>query len=275
MLEEWAAENEDSRATIEQCFRRLIFDPNLTRYPHEVVAAIEVLENCIIYSREHVSAFCFKSGALDLVASAMASPAEHISLAAQSCLARVIKTLNSEDEETESISKSFARRADIISMFMKCLDDPRPAVASGAADFFQGLPDDEVKKLMTSDTALIRKFVLLLGKKGSNTVGASCEWILLKLGEEGADALVEAFRSVWQDNDGCTFDDKAAVVRGLACSFLDLRKAALSGGMAQFFVNELQNNKKNIFGALVCTIIVRLFPHPNMHTDGPRQDNGR
>ncbi|TFK41590.1 armadillo-type protein [Crucibulum laeve] len=244
MLEGIAEGEEDARDGIVQAMKHSLFASATPLTPEETESVIASFENNILYMREHGRRLFIQAGAVDVMFGGINSPRKETRLAAQSCIAQIFPTVDEiEAELPEKAEDAPTLTSRIMSAFMKGLRDEDDAIVTAAAEFFSSTDSEDASAVFTQDPEAMVALVMLLARKEPGTIGASYEWALVRLAEgDGLKAVAEGFRIVWVDKR-VPEETKVKIVGGLVDSFVNVRKAAMIGGLGERLLEWLEDEK--------------------------------
>ncbi|KIM42250.1 hypothetical protein M413DRAFT_10443 [Hebeloma cylindrosporum] len=256
LLELLAEDEPSSHELILQCAKSMYepmrkFEPQTDIDELKLIALIESFENAYIYSREHTRKIFVQAFAFDVTLASMLVEKHHkVRLAAQSCLTQIVEYI---DEVNENVPDEDDRGMVLVYMalaYFQQMADENKEVAEAAAQFL--VSDNEtISQLVLAHVVdkpdVTVPLVLQLARKAANTVGAPCEFALIKFleNEDANKAVVEGFRKVWQDEDVLS-QTKFGVLSGLIDSFTLIREAALKGGLCEFIIKASKEEKTAI-----------------------------
>lgn len=251
ILEDLAEEEPTSRPLILECLQAIFsLRPDhhgvTSHEMEEAASAITAFESTLHWGRGQCKKLFVQAGAVAYALSTTSAPSKSLRRAGQSCMQQLFNADSELDDESSKVEGTSDLRGNIVRAFIQSLKDEDLEVAGAAAEFFQGDGGDQAKPIFLKDPTAMIPLMLLLAKKPPKLVGVSCEWALMKYTDgETADAVVSAFRSIWEDGDILT-ETKFKIIVGLADSFVDLRLAALKGGLCEFLLGLTGDGERQI-----------------------------
>ncbi|KAF9003383.1 hypothetical protein BDQ17DRAFT_1425343 [Cyathus striatus] len=256
MLDYFAQEKPSGHSAIVDFLRDHIYTVSVSLPPEQIISAIEAFENVIIYGRADSRRLFLEAGVLEFLLKLLDLPSAGPRVAAQSCL---VQMFGSIDEIHEDIIKAKptadSTKAAVLNALLKCIADEDERVSGGAIQFF-GADNEEVKQLLSDNPASVAAIVRHLGRKTSDIVGMPAEWVLVTLAEgEGFKTVSRAFEVTFSD-DKIDTNDKLKIMSGLVSSFVNLRKAAMEGGLGEAMVEWLKDDQ---FRTRTLTILNKLM----------------
>ncbi|KAF9459111.1 armadillo-type protein [Collybia nuda] len=235
-IEELADEEPSSRDAIHTSLKAHLF---------------ETFDYIVVGGHRHVTQFFLAARAFELVLSSMSSPDVDTRIAAQSCLTQLYAIAEMVDSHRDVSAGTPGTTKIITSAFIKALHDESPRVVTGATDFLNGTAGDEVKEIFVQDIMAIASLVISLGNKETQAIGTGAEWFLIKLGEGNSNELIKlGFKQVWCD-DNIPLKTKLKIIRGgVIDTFLDIRTAALDGGLCDLMLDVIEKNNEHRLSVL-------------------------
>ncbi|KAF8067550.1 armadillo-type protein [Lyophyllum atratum] len=254
-LELLADEDPSTHEAIIASLTTHIYGPAPT--PPTILAGIEIYENAFIYGRDHCMQLLTKAGAYDLTLQALHSPDSKTRLAVLSCFTQLYPHVQAQTLDTPSSSPSPTTLAITCAVIQRLSDDSGEVVLE-ATNFLHGTAsEDEVRTGFTEDSKALHALVLSLAHKPPGTVGTGPDWLLNKLGEGNENVFIkEAFKATWTD-EAVPLEAKLKSLSGLKDTFMDIRTAALEGGMCDMLLGAVKNGGEQCTSAL--TVLDKLM----------------
>ncbi|KAF9041226.1 hypothetical protein BJ165DRAFT_272665 [Panaeolus papilionaceus] len=208
-----------------------------------VVALIEAFENCLIFSRSTLVPIFTKANVVDAILASAFCKTAKIRAAAASCFAQMMEHLDTINSNLPDETNRGNLIVFIFSAFAQLISDKDEEIAKVAANFIgedRGEVNSLVRIVFADQLDAIKSLVLQIALKRPNTVGAPCEFAILRLIEEDGNdepkkAVTTVFTNIWSDEE-VSVETKLQIISGLNDSFTDIRKVAIDSGLCDFVI---------------------------------------
>lgn len=221
------------------------------------IAALETFENTIVYSRETTRKLFIQGHAFNAARAAIrVEKFPLVRLAGQSALNQMFDYALEVDELSPVETERGKTLEIIITSLITLIADPDPRVAEAGAQFLMTDREEPVlnviSSLLKSNLDIGVALVCQLANKLRGTVGATCEYALIKLVEsdEWKQVAVESFKTVWTSPDIAN-TVKLAIVSGLIDSFTVLREISVETGICECMI-KMSLDEKDGVESMVC-----------------------
>jgi len=276
ILEQLAEDEPSSHELILQCAKSMYepmqnFEPQTDVDELKLIALIESFENAYLYGREHTWKILVQAFAVDVTLTSMLveKPYYKIRLAAQSCLTQVVECIEEVNENVPDEDDRGLILPYIVSAFFLQVTDENKEVADAATQFITS-DNEAINQLVLAHVVdnpnIAISLILQFAEKAANTVGAPCDYALIKIleNDDANKSVVDVFRMIWQDEDILS-EIKFAIISRLIYCFTPIRAAALKGDLCEFII-KASKEEKTAIKAMVCCRLVdfhRLMNQPD------------